>query len=911
MSSRHRLSLAGLLLLALVAAVSALLGSFAVVVYRHEADGLKTRLHQGLASSADRMAEVLALPMWDIDEAHLRSIVRAGMSAPELVAIEVVAPGQPYVLQRDASGALAETPAPPSAPHLLVEQRAVRHLGETIGQVRLYASTAGLQADLAAWRSSALQFILLLDAALLLSMSALLWWLLLRPMRALQQYASAVQSGERPALPSGVRFLGELAQLRDAITRMVQLLDGRYEAMRDSQERLQLAARTAHIAVWDLNLVTDRLEFDDAMYGMYGLERGCFDGTLAHWRRLRASPQMDATVEALQAAARGEGPYRNEFTLRRPDGGELAILSEATVIRDIAGRAVRMVGVHVDITRQRRSEAEIRTLNAELEQRVETRTAELRTAMSQLGLARDQAESATRAKSEFLANMSHEIRTPMNAVLGLTALVLRGDLAPRQREHLQKAHGAAQSLLGVLNDILDFSKIEAGRLELERRPFALQEVLDRVWSVVSLPAQAKGLPLRWRVSPAVPSQLLGDALRLEQVLVNLFTNALKFTERGEVALSVEPIADPDAGARATLRFAVCDTGIGMSAEQQLGLFQPFNQLDASTTRRYGGTGLGLAICRQLVSLMDGEFGVTSAPGQGSEFRFTARFGLPAADAASPLDAGAAPAPAPAPRAPTPTPTALRGRHVLLVEDNELNQIVAAELLRDAAGMVVTVAGDGEEALAALAQQRPDAVLMDVQMPGMDGYEVARRIRAVPAWAGLPIIAMTAHAMPRDRERCLAAGMDDFVSKPFDPADLFGVLTRHLLPAQPAAVPAPGAPAAGGGLSIAEGLRRCMGKADLYRRIAGRFLESRLPAADEVRERLDAGRPVEAARVAHTLISSAGTLGAPRLSELARQLQHVLDAQDQAAARAMLPLLAQEQALVIAELQRYLATTQPS
>jgi PAS domain-containing protein len=271
MRAAPRLSVAVLLLLAMVATVSTLLGSFAVVVYRNEAEQRQTRLQQALALGTERLAESLALPMWNIDDASVRSIVKAGMSAQELVAIALSGPEQHYTLARDAQGQLVEVKAAPDAPQLLVEQREVKHAGQTIGHVRLFASTALLQADLRAWRRSAVQFILVLDAALLLGMSALLWWLLLRPVRTLQGYASAVSAGERPALRGGVPFLGELAVLRDSITQMVALLDSRYAEVRDSQERLQLAARAARIGIWDLNLITDALVFDEAMYRMYGL----------------------------------------------------------------------------------------------------------------------------------------------------------------------------------------------------------------------------------------------------------------------------------------------------------------------------------------------------------------------------------------------------------------------------------------------------------------------------------------------------------------------------------------------------------------------------------------------------------------------------------------------------------------
>jgi CheY-like chemotaxis protein/nitrogen-specific signal transduction histidine kinase len=390
--------------------------------------------------------------------------------------------------------------------------------------------------------------------------------------------------------------------------------------------------------------------------------------------------------------------------------------------------------------------------------------------------------ASSKAKSEFLANMSHEIRTPMNGVVGMIDLLPDTPLTSEQHDCAKTIRNSADALLSIINDILDFSKIEAGKMTFEKASFDLLETVKSAVALLIPRAQSKKLPLTFSIAQDVDAQLVGDAARLRQILLNLLGNAVKFTEVGEVTLEITLVSETDGDM--DLHFSVRDTGAGISEEAQKNLFRSFTQADSSTTRRFGGTGLGLAICRKLVELMGGSIGLQSTLGQGSTFWFTLKFGKPSTPAppdevvAPAKDSGGAPG--------IVAPASARGTRIILAEDNKINQVVGKKQLRKLGYVKLHLAGSGLEAVAAWRQGRGDIMLMDCQMPEMDGYEATREIRKLEQEGKRPrtrIIAMTASPMQGDRDLCLAAGMDDYISKPVNMDELKSALEQAARPTE--------------------------------------------------------------------------------------------------------------------------------
>jgi PAS domain S-box-containing protein len=555
-----------------------------------------------------------------------------------------------------------------------------------------------------------------------------------------QDEAGASAAAGVPA-SSGTSDLESIAQ---QVGRLVEANALSRQMLHASEERLALAVQGSNIGLWDWNLVNNHVHFSREWAQMLGYAQADLapeSETLIGLLHPDDAITFGQTIGA-HFGQRTDATFVTEVRLRARDGQHRWIEIKGHVVQyDADGEPMRATGISTDISARKSWEQ----------------------AMAE---AREAAEAASKAKGDFLANMSHEIRTPMNGILGLTELCLATQLTDEQRTYLDMVHGSARALLTVINDVLDFSKIEANKLDIEHQPFDLQQVLRHALAPLQTKASQQQVSLVSQMDPGLAEWVQGDAGRLRQVLVNLAGNAVKFTEQGEVRVEVNRVvrpADATAAGDHWVRFTVSDTGIGMSAEQVASVFEAFSQADSSISRRFGGTGLGLTISARLVELMGGRLHVRSQLGRGSTFWFEL-----------PLPPGQAPELDTREQAAA-LPTGLQ---VLVAEDHPVNQVVARKVL-EFLGQHVTLVANGIQAVDAVTANRYDLVFMDIQMPEMDGFEATRRIRLLELGTGarVPIIAMTAHAMEGYRERCVAGGMDGYVTKPVDRKQLVQEMQR--------------------------------------------------------------------------------------------------------------------------------------
>jgi PAS domain S-box-containing protein len=907
----------------------------------------------------------------------------------------------------------------------------IRIAADLFGTVRVGFTLDTVRKDIAALRVK-IVIITLLAIGLSIVISVFLARFLSRPILALACQAQEVADGN---LRQNITYKSKdvVGRLSSAFEKMTEELRQRISLMESNEKKYRelFEAPNDAVLVLDEGIIIDcnqqtltlfKYEADEIRQKTFEdlSPKKQPDGNLSQHRLKRE----------LAAALEGR---RNRFYWKNLRCDRTEFDAEVSISPTLISGKKMVLAVVQDITERKAAEAEIDSFNRTLEIRVEERTRELEqaqeamlnlvedlnTSHKELSQAREAALAANRAKGEFLANMSHEIRTPLNAIVGLNYLAMQTDLTSQQHQYLLKINSSAEALLTVINDILDFSKIEAGRLDMESTEFYLEDVLDKVADMVSMKAEEKGLELIFAHDDNTPQELVGDPLRLGQVLVNLVGNAIKFTPKGEVVVRSRLMED--CNERVMLRFEVQDTGIGLSEDQAGKLFQAFSQADTSTTRKFGGTGLGLVICQRIVDMMGGKIQLQSEPGKGSTFSFTAVLGrhlkkraslrMPSEDfkdmramvvddsrtarqtlkkilesmklrvilagsgqeALQILEADAAAGKTfdmvftdwkmplmdgletashirthrhfaripiiimvtaygqdkvlhqarqigldgfvTKPVSPSTlldsimtafgkkksgwqdrrfdlskTPGGLgdiRGARILLAEDNEVNQQVAFELL-SSVGLEVTIANNGKEVLDYLQDRTFDAILMDVQMPVLDGLEVARRIRAGKNQADIPIIAVTAHAMRGDRDKSMRSGMDAHVTKPLDPDELFKALVNHIKPLRRPVgkTSSPKAPATVRhtqsirlselpGIDSVSALARVGGQPDVLIRLLKKFGSSQAGAVDAIADLLERGKTQKAREAAHALKGVSGNIGAVGLHRAAAKLEQAI------------------------------------
>ncbi|MEN6424660.1 MAG: response regulator [Phycisphaerales bacterium] len=666
---------------------------------------------------------------------------------------------------------------------------------------------------------------------------------------------------------------GSMAVMKDITTRK------RAEtALREREERLNLAISGGDLATWDWNVTTGRIDVNSRWLEMLGYIRGELKPHMSTWEDLVHPDDLPPTMSALEAHLQGRtASYETEHRLRHKSGRWVWVLDKGRVTeRDEDGRPLRACGTHLDITERKEAEESLKQAKEQAEQM----SRDLMEATRRANEMADQARAANAAKSQFLANMTHEIRTPMNAIIGFSDLLADQQLTAEQREYVGMIRDSGHHLLHLINDILDLSKIEANRVQIESENCDLAAVLRSVETMMRPLADTKGLELQVVKSPDVPDLVRTDGSRLRQCLVNLISNAIKFTEAGYVHVHVRPDGPRE---EPRLRFDVEDTGIGIPSDKQELIFEAFTQADGTTTRKYGGTGLGLTITRRLAELLGGAVTVRSEPGRGSVFSLTILAGVCTQEKASPQDSS------------TDKPPEIKGDgsqntqfsgRVLVAEDVRTNRLLI-QLMLERLGLDVTVVENGDEAVAEATRGSYDMILMDVQMPRKNGHEATRELRRLGVTT--PIVALTAHAMKGDRQDCLAAGCDDYLAKPIERDGLVAVLMRYLRSEENGPVHeqarATDPFCDAGGTSQGDGAEETpiiiwdrlisrIGDEDMVRELMPVCIQDNKTRLAALSEAVEAKDPANVKLYAHAIKGSSANLGVERLAEVAKRLEHL-------------------------------------
>jgi len=862
-------SLQSIIIITLVASATLMMVAFGILNYYTEYQKTKNILQNNLEATSNQIALSINQPLRTLNMEGIGKIIESFMLDENLYAVVIKEQNKVIAARtRDEHWRIIPATQNISAPELIHKKLAIVYAGQTIGEMDVYITLRFIREDLKHALTRGVVYLLFFNIILLSILFIVLKNAVINPLKTIEDYAIKVGNSDyddRVYMPHIIPAR-EITNLKTAIEKMVDQDKLRYMELQSSQ----MAMRDAEAQY--------RAIFNNATEGIFQIAR---DGrpikinpALAQMLGYSSSQELiehfqDPTIEIYSNPKRRDefvslmkefGIVKDfEYLARRRDGTFITTMIDAHLIRNSSGEILYYEGIVRDITGKKR--------------------------MEELRIAKEAAEKTAQSKNEFLANISHEIRTPMNAIIGFTNLARQNELSPKLRNYLNIIARSSRNLLHLINDILDFSKIEAERLEMESVDFELDEVVKNTSEIVSLKAQEKKIRFLVSVNPGVPKELVGDPYRLRQILLNLADNAVKFTNSGFVMIGIEPVElNMD---NCLLMFSVKDTGIGMTAEHIARLFKPFAQADSSMTRRFGGTGLGLAISRHLVELMGGKIQVESQMGKGSTFYFTIQLlrrhhqfkRYPAAEAFSPEIASSLGPPS------EESLSDLKGARILLVEDNVINQELTLEILNDI-GLHVDIAGNGQKALEQLRLASYDLILMDVQMPVMNGLETTVLIKENPQWKDIPIVAMTAHDTVRDKQECIKTGMNDYITKPLDIHLLMSILVKWIKPhgqqtrisinhprhtadreifdVEPSFVIP--------GVDVADGLERLQGNKRVYIKLLKSFIQHHRHARQDISRAIKVEDYNKAAVIAHTIKGAAANLSMTAVAASASQLQ---------------------------------------